>query len=787
MDNVEVSVVIPTFNNKDTLSRAVESCISQQGVYCEIVIVDDCSVDGTSQLADELASQYPTRVTTVHNQTRMNSFESRRVGLQKSSGRFIVFLDADDELSNLSLSETLKIALGEESDLVVFPILPLYAEGRTPEYGVCQARREMYSASELVLYEGEITRSIFFDQKVVWSLVGKMFDRALLVKAFSMMPILDIFQAEDAYAMFVISTLAKKLVSRSDLPAYRYYMGIGGTAADRLIGAGEYARVCDNVKAADAVYEYLQDYGLMNRYLDEYGTLRKRLCADPATRFPASIYPSERLAAFNEFLDVWPVEEAISALASTHWSAPYDICSALRNHDANRAHDSEVSRIRTVGVIYHSLGIGGIENVIRSECACWKELGFSVVLMIDEGQEVLNPPDGVPIYSLPDCFDSYGDNYYMRAAALRGGIATFGIDAVVHHQWLGLTLPWDLLLAHSMGVRCITQVHGAWFSAIGYELSDLLRLPLSYAINDCVVCLSEIDREFWESFNSRVYVINNPTNPKFFQVTPHCHSKKTVAWCGRLDTDKGVLDAIIAIREVKQIIPEAIFKFYGPYSEKIEYDIKALLDGMGLSDHTVQLCGTMTDDELVKEYETVDVYMLSSLMEGWSLSLAEAKAAGLPCVTYDLPYLTLCKPNTGVLTAKLGDATGLGRQVARLLLDDDLRKTTGLAAKKHACELKQISQASFWAHVFEDISFHGAVNMTPEIYDRKAIMWGSVYDILERKLNDKHLVENELHRLRNENEELTSKINRIYQSLPVKIYRRIARLIRRFRLALKAA
>lgn len=541
------------------------------------------------------------------------------------------------------------------------------------------------------------------------------------------------------------------------------------------MGASTFNNICLNAKSADAVYEYLMERNKVNDYFEDYTSLRKKLCADPASRFPRSIRDDEQVEAFRSFIDAWPVEEAVSALAMTHWEQPYDICRPLHSFHVSPT-PSFVTSKQTVAIVYHSLGIGGIENVIRFECSCWTRLGYKVVLLVDDGQEVCHLPDDVELVLLPDCFSSYGDRYYDRAKALKKALVKYEVCTVVHHQWLGLCMPWDLLLARCLGIQCIIQVHGVWFSAIGYELTDLMKLPLSYCIADSIVCLSDVDYEFWKTLCSNVYVTQNPTNQVFFEVASRPHPTKTVVWCGRLDVDKGLDDALLAIKEASALAPNAVFKLIGPYSNQIKRDLEERLGNLLISD-LVQLCGAKSDIELAKEYETADVYFLSSLMEGWSLSLAEAKAAGLPCVMYELPYLTLCKPESGVLTAKLGDASGLGRQIARLLNDENLRKATSLSAKAQSLELASYSYSDFWKYVFAQ-NDRGAMDRSYD-FRNASIMWESFYEMVQRKANEKHSVENEAIQLRRENAELIAGIERINSLLPVRICRRIVRLLRR--------
>jgi glycosyltransferase involved in cell wall biosynthesis len=104
-----VSVIIPCYNQAYFLREAIESVLQQTYPHFEIVVVDDGSTDGTS----EVASSFP-GVRTIHQENRGSS-AARNVGLSMSTGYYVVFLDADDRLLPIAL-ETNVDCLGSHPD-----------------------------------------------------------------------------------------------------------------------------------------------------------------------------------------------------------------------------------------------------------------------------------------------------------------------------------------------------------------------------------------------------------------------------------------------------------------------------------------------------------------------------------------------------------------------------------------------------------------------------------------------------------------------------------------------
>lgn len=87
-----VSVILPTYNRADTILRAVASVQAQSFTDWELIVVDDGSTDNTRSI---LAGVDP-RVRVIA-QANGGCYVARNTGLRESRGRFITFIDSDDE------------------------------------------------------------------------------------------------------------------------------------------------------------------------------------------------------------------------------------------------------------------------------------------------------------------------------------------------------------------------------------------------------------------------------------------------------------------------------------------------------------------------------------------------------------------------------------------------------------------------------------------------------------------------------------------------------------------
>jgi len=91
-----LSIVIPSFNCARFLERAVRSAYSLAFKGLEVIVVDDGSTDDTPQLCGELLRRYPS-LRVIRRQNGGLS-AARNTGMRASSGKFLLLLDADDEL-----------------------------------------------------------------------------------------------------------------------------------------------------------------------------------------------------------------------------------------------------------------------------------------------------------------------------------------------------------------------------------------------------------------------------------------------------------------------------------------------------------------------------------------------------------------------------------------------------------------------------------------------------------------------------------------------------------------
>lgn len=92
----EVSVIIPTYNRADLLPRAIGSVVNQTFGDFELIVVDDGSTDSTREVVGNFC-RADSRIRYIHQENSGSPAAPRNVGIQQATGRYIAFLDHDDE------------------------------------------------------------------------------------------------------------------------------------------------------------------------------------------------------------------------------------------------------------------------------------------------------------------------------------------------------------------------------------------------------------------------------------------------------------------------------------------------------------------------------------------------------------------------------------------------------------------------------------------------------------------------------------------------------------------
>lgn len=107
-----VSIITPAYNSYPFIKQTIQSVLSQTYENWEMIIVDDCSKDGTFEIARKYAKK-DDRINIYQNDKNLGSAISRNAAIKKAKGTYIAFLDSDDSWKPKKLEK--QISYMEES------------------------------------------------------------------------------------------------------------------------------------------------------------------------------------------------------------------------------------------------------------------------------------------------------------------------------------------------------------------------------------------------------------------------------------------------------------------------------------------------------------------------------------------------------------------------------------------------------------------------------------------------------------------------------------------------
>jgi CDP-glycerol glycerophosphotransferase (TagB/SpsB family)/glycosyltransferase involved in cell wall biosynthesis len=124
------SVIVPVHKVQAYLHACLDSVLEQSYGDFEVIVVDDCSPDGSGEIADAFAGR-DARVRVLHLPENVGLGRARNAGMAEASGDYLLFLDGDDEFTPGTLAAVAaRLERTGDPDLLVFDYERTYWDGR---------------------------------------------------------------------------------------------------------------------------------------------------------------------------------------------------------------------------------------------------------------------------------------------------------------------------------------------------------------------------------------------------------------------------------------------------------------------------------------------------------------------------------------------------------------------------------------------------------------------------------------------------------------------------------
>ena len=159
---MKISVVMSAYNAEKSIRKAVKSVMDSETAHeLELIVVEDCSTDGTKDVLGGLLADYG--FTVIEHGRNMGAGQSRRDGIEAATGDYVITIDSDDWIAPDFLDKLAGKALETEADIVSGGVTIVYEDG----YKEVKCFPEMVSEGMKKFGDYNKGKIIFLNNKLV--------------------------------------------------------------------------------------------------------------------------------------------------------------------------------------------------------------------------------------------------------------------------------------------------------------------------------------------------------------------------------------------------------------------------------------------------------------------------------------------------------------------------------------------------------------------------------------------------------------------------------------------
>jgi glycosyltransferase involved in cell wall biosynthesis len=170
-----LSIILPTYNREHLLQACIQSC-AQLGALAEIIVVDDCSSDGTRDVAESMKTELAARgcrALLLSTPANSGAPACRNLGIVHSQGDYILFLDSDDVINPDGIKTALDLLTQRTDCDFVYGNVQRVDERLQPIHGEIIGRQCTLGDEDVAGYHwhtmGILYRKSFLDRLGPWN------------------------------------------------------------------------------------------------------------------------------------------------------------------------------------------------------------------------------------------------------------------------------------------------------------------------------------------------------------------------------------------------------------------------------------------------------------------------------------------------------------------------------------------------------------------------------------------------------------------------------------------
>ncbi|MEI0489937.1 glycosyltransferase family 2 protein [Brachyspira pulli] len=182
MSDIKVSIIIPIYNAEQYLEECLNSVVNQTLKEIEIICINDCSTDSSLKILEEYAKK-DNRIKIFHTEKSSGGpATGRNMGIEKSSGEYIAFIDSDDYIDQRFYEELYKTAKKYNADIINnLNIIEYYENGK---YKNCFCHINNYDKKAKLEYKIIFNKNAIMEHNkffLGWVIWNKLYKKSFII------------------------------------------------------------------------------------------------------------------------------------------------------------------------------------------------------------------------------------------------------------------------------------------------------------------------------------------------------------------------------------------------------------------------------------------------------------------------------------------------------------------------------------------------------------------------------------------------------------------------------
>lgn len=150
---MKFSIIVPVYNTERYLEKSIKSILNQSYRDFEVLIIDDCSTDSSSEIVHSLQNE---KIKLFKNESNFGLSVSRNVGLQNATGDYILFVDSDDYIEQDALLVVNNlISQNNNPDILYMGVIEERGKSKLKKYGYVSEADRIYTRYDFLKSELE--------------------------------------------------------------------------------------------------------------------------------------------------------------------------------------------------------------------------------------------------------------------------------------------------------------------------------------------------------------------------------------------------------------------------------------------------------------------------------------------------------------------------------------------------------------------------------------------------------------------------------------------------------